>query len=507
MADDVYAAYGGKTTADPYAAYGGSSAPVSGGKTEGKNLPAPSIWQRMGIVPSDAQVDAAGSVNSGALEPGQKEDNTPGTPGDLLMHGLSEGSKAAGKFYVKQGPMQAGSGVADIARGDIAKGGHKVISGAGVTMLPIMPELIAANPIMAARAMAGGYVGSKGAEVGAQALGANEDQAKFAGDLGNLAGGTAAASGLPRALLETPFKKLAVNNRESIGNILEFISSPKTVIKSKLTDMAKQFATPAKAEGTASGPVEAPIADGPTAKMRDVQSLNVQPGSGPKAPQNLLQMPGKPMRGPQGEFDVNPPQAAPAPEARPTLPEENIAVKPVTPGSKPGRIGMGEVTKQGEYQVAPITQGGKEVGRIVYQVDGDRGIIHWVGDAAMENSLSNQLGPLGIKQLFLKFSKANPEVKTLEGIRVGGANGEEALTKKFDVSELYGKSPQPNLVPTHQRQLAGDPGRVGVTHYPAPGENMPTDLSVGPNTQPTIPVNDNHLMNLLMESLRRRQAQ
>lgn len=423
------------------------SAPISGGTTQGRSLPAPSIWQHLGIVPSEEQINNI---------PGD-QGSTDGGPGELLMHGLSEGSKAAGEFYVKQGPMQAGSGVADIARGDIAKGGHKVISGAGVTMLPIMPELIAANPIMAARAMAGGYVGSKGAEVGAQALGANEDQAKFAGDLGNLAGGTAAASGLPRALLETPFKKLAVNNRESIGNILEFISSPKTVIKSRLAGMAKEFATPAKVEGTASGPIEAP-------------------------------------------------QATPV-QAKPTLPEENIAVKPVTPGSKPGRIGMGEVTKQGEYQVAPITQGGKEVGRIVYQVDGDRGIIHWVGDAAMENSLSNQLGPLGIKQLFLKFSKANPEVKTLEGIRVGGANGEEALTKKFDVSELYGKSPQPNLVPTHQRQLAGDPGRVGVTHYPAPGENMPTDLSVGPNTQPTIPVNDNHLMNLLMESLRRRQAQ
>jgi hypothetical protein len=168
------------------------------------------------------------------------------------------------------------------------------------------------------------------------------------------------------------------------------------------------------------------------------------------------------------------------------------------------RLTLGDPAQSGDYSVSPVIQGGKEVGRLVYQVEGDRATVHWLGDSAMKNSLSNQLGPVGLRQIFTKFVKQNPDVKLLQGIRAGGANGDAAMSTVYDVSQLYGKSPQENLVPTHQRQLAGQPGRVPVIHTPAPAEQA--TIPAGPITEPRVPVNDEDMTNLLMESLRQIKA-
>lgn len=197
--------------------------------------------------------------------------------------------------------------------------------------------------------------------------------------------------------------------------------------------------------------------------------------------------------------------------------QETVPIKPVTSNAPPRKISLGEPTAQGDYQVSDITQGGKPVGKMVFQVDGDRGIIHWIGDENMQNSLSNQLGPTGLKQMFLKFAKDNPQIKTLEGIKVGGAQGEQAATSKVNISDLYGKSPQSNLLPEHQRQLAGQPGRVGVTHNPAPGPEIDVGQAlmdslrqrgINPSTggmfdDARVPQSDAEQLQLLEESLMR----
>lgn len=449
------------------------------------------FWQRMGLVPSEQQLNN--------IPIGKNEEAGPafsGSPGELLNQGLQQGSKELGKYYVQQGPKQVGSGISDVAQGNIAQGGHKIISGGMTTLLPLMPEAIAANPIMAARAAAGGFVGNKVASGGAQALGANPEQAQFAGDLGNLAGGFAAGTGLPRAVLETPTKNLVRAHADTLMDLL----SPKTFLKSKIKDfIATQAEKPevSPVEGTAAGPV--PAESGPSAKMIDVPNRSVQ--AGPNPPENLLPVPGKPVRGPQGVFEVRPPEGT-GTDAGPIESEAAPAqaAPVVTPANTPTRrVTMGDPAKAGDYTVAPIQQGGKEIGKIVYQVDGDRGIIHWVGDPQMENSLSSQLGPMGLKQLFLKFAQANPEVKTLEGIRVGGANGDAALSKTYNVSDLYAKTPPRSLLSAHERQLAGQNSRPPVTYNPAPGG--PT-VAPAVTTEPRVPVDYNDMSDLLVQSLK-----
>lgn len=178
----------------------------------------------------------------------------------MLIEGLKNFSKDAAKYYVKEGPGQVASGIGDIAEGNIAKGGHKVISGAGTTMLPLAPEAIAANPVMALRGVGGGIVGGTVASAGTKALGGNEDQQKFAGDLGGLAGGTAAATGLLRAVLQSPTKALLTRNKATLDDALDLVFSPKETLKRKLTSMAKDALAPdaaPAAEGTAAGPVPA----------------------------------------------------------------------------------------------------------------------------------------------------------------------------------------------------------------------------------------------------------
>src|SRR5262249_368666 len=82
-------------------------------------------------------------------------------------------------------------------------------------------EAVAAKPVMALRALAGGYAGSKIAEGGASLLGADPEQQQLWGDVGNLAGGFTAASGLPRALLETPAKNFAAPNSQLLLDLLQ----------------------------------------------------------------------------------------------------------------------------------------------------------------------------------------------------------------------------------------------------------------------------------------------
>lgn len=314
-----------------------------------------SIWERMGIVP-------AADATPPPLKPGEQAGPSgDGSPGEMLNTGLTQGSKELGKYYATQGPGQMVSGAGDIVKGDIAKGGHKVISGAGVTLLPIMPEAIAANPLMAARAVGGGIVGSKVAGAGAQALGANPDQQQFTEDIGNLAGGTAAATGVLRAFLQSPTKALLGKAAGALDGVVSDdvlgMVSPRALHGLRMLRAANKIAS-----GTAE-PELSSIAtkhteaisglesqlnealskanalppEGPTATIKDVPDLRVQPSQ--QAPQNLLAkpLPGKPQMRQGGTFQVVPPENAITPSGKvtPNMEIYNEEIQPPKPLKPP----------------------------------------------------------------------------------------------------------------------------------------------------------------------------
>lgn len=111
----------------------------------------------------------------------------------------NEGTRTITGAYLDKGPMRVARGVRDIARGNVSRGANQVIEGAGVTALPAAVPMLGAATIAAPVAtgvqlLAGGVgamAGSAIAEGGAEMMGADEDQARLAGNIGGLAGGTA----------------------------------------------------------------------------------------------------------------------------------------------------------------------------------------------------------------------------------------------------------------------------------------------------------------------------
>lgn len=105
------------------------------------------------------------------------------------MPGSFEGHPENVGEYIPATVGEMAGGAGDIASGDVARGAHRIISGAGSALLPAAPFVAAGAPLIAARAAAGGLAGSKAASSGAEFLGATPDQAALAGDVGGLAGG------------------------------------------------------------------------------------------------------------------------------------------------------------------------------------------------------------------------------------------------------------------------------------------------------------------------------
>lgn len=101
-----------------------------------------------------------------------------------------------GQAYLQHGPRTVIQGARDVVQGNISKGLHDVISGAGITAAPIvLPELVAglaAAPLATtgylATGLGTGMAGQALASRGARALGATPDQAQLAGDVGGIAG-------------------------------------------------------------------------------------------------------------------------------------------------------------------------------------------------------------------------------------------------------------------------------------------------------------------------------
>lgn len=359
------------------------------------------------------------------------------------------------------GPLNVAHGVA-IAPSHPVRGLNEMVRGTGQTLA--LPMAVV-NPATMAYS-APGVVAQTGVQKGLEAAGVDKDYAELGGNIAGIA--TSGAAAKP----EVPVKVV-----KSIGAI----AKPLT----KLPVLDKTFAA-LKAVKEIKGDLKDIWTDDSAPTPGAVQAVKDFDFGRYMGLRKYLAAKGQ----------TTPPET-PAPE--------NTPIQKVTSGDPRTRVTLGTPGQSGDYSVAPILQGGKEVGRIVYQVEGDRATIHWVGDSAMKNSLSNQLGPVGLRQVFMKFGKQNPEVKTLQGIRVGGARGDEGLSTVYDMGDLYAKTPQRNLIPTHERQLAGQPGRVGVTHKPSPAEQM--TVPAGDMSVPRVPGNDEDIAALLMESLRQIKAQ
>lgn len=123
------------------------------------------------------------------------------TTGDVPF--LPDWVNDAGKGWVKAGPTRVKEGLGELVQGNFAKGTHDVIAGAGTTALPMvaarLAPVVAAAPLRTAAtigaATAAGTAGSMGAEALAEWLGATDDQADVAGDVGALVGGAAGIRG------------------------------------------------------------------------------------------------------------------------------------------------------------------------------------------------------------------------------------------------------------------------------------------------------------------------
>lgn len=231
-----------------------------------------------------------------------------GLPGSFEGHPENIGE------YVPATAGRAVEGAVDMSRGNIAMGAHKMVQAAGNTVAPMTPILVAGAPVAAARAMIGGAAVGKVAGVGAQALGATKDQASVAEDAGNLIGGTAAATGAARALLETPTKVLLAKNKANLEGALDLIFSPKETLKAKLGSMAKEVLSPAEAPTAAAS---VPGANDPAPAPYRMSGSQIQDAT-TVTPRRIL--------GPDRQLPAAPEQTAATQAATPAAPPATAKV-------------------------------------------------------------------------------------------------------------------------------------------------------------------------------------
>jgi len=134
------------------------------------------------------------------------------------MPGASEGANLAEALgnWTEQGPgAMLATGPADIARGNVARGAHRMLAGAGTTMLPALPFVGAAAPVATAVTLGTGSAGQYAGQKGAEALGATPDQAALVGDITGLAAGYGGAkvSGKVGKLWRAPLGDLPIKPR------------------------------------------------------------------------------------------------------------------------------------------------------------------------------------------------------------------------------------------------------------------------------------------------------
>lgn len=101
--------------------------------------------------------------------------------------------------WANAGPLQAAEGIADLSRGNLARGAHEVITGAGLTAAPaVLPYAAVTAPLATLSGLLFGAGGQAVTRRAAVLMGAEPDTADLAGDVGGIMAG-GAASQVPRA--------------------------------------------------------------------------------------------------------------------------------------------------------------------------------------------------------------------------------------------------------------------------------------------------------------------
>jgi hypothetical protein len=130
-----------------------------------------------------ARATAAAPIVSGEL-------NNPASPNfNRPLPASFEGKPENIGEYIPASAGEMAGGAADIGRGDIAKGTHRIIGGASNALLPVLPFAGAAAPALTARTLAGGAAGQYAGRGLGEGLGLSPDQTDLAGDIGGLVGG------------------------------------------------------------------------------------------------------------------------------------------------------------------------------------------------------------------------------------------------------------------------------------------------------------------------------
>ncbi len=109
----------------------------------------------------------------------------------------TDNAKQLFNTWVQEGPHRVVEGIRDLMSGEYARGTHKVITGGGLTALPMVApgaaRAIIAAPAAAALTVGGSVAAQQAAPPIARALGATPDQADVVGDVAGIGAGTAIA--------------------------------------------------------------------------------------------------------------------------------------------------------------------------------------------------------------------------------------------------------------------------------------------------------------------------
>jgi len=94
---------------------------------------------------------------------------------DQAVPGSFEGHPENVGEYIPATAGEVAGGAADIGRGDLAKGTHRIIGGASSALLPALPFAAAAAPMLTVRTLAGSTAGQYLGSGAGEALGLSPD--------------------------------------------------------------------------------------------------------------------------------------------------------------------------------------------------------------------------------------------------------------------------------------------------------------------------------------------
>jgi len=145
----------------------------------------------------------------------------------------------------------------------------------------------------------------------------------------------------------------------------------------------------------------------------------------------------------------------PLEEEKPAEKEAATSATPaekVTPKRQVTTLGPATTDEAGTI-THPILVDGKEVGHGKVTIDGDRATVDWVGGNAKDTTtgttgkgeLTNQVGLRGMRDLARQFLEQHPEVNTVEGQRIGGANAGDLHPVEFTRDQLISKTAEQAL--------------------------------------------------------------